>query len=238
MNKICSLLIVALPISFYLLPNTVVAQTTGTIDFLWQGDTYTPPFYKGRALWSNQSKLILVGIPNIPGVSNPASLEYIWTRNGQVLGPSNGTGRNSLAFYDSVLGRAQNIKLEVLSGDGAILASGTINLGPVRPSLLIYENNPLYGILFNKEVTSNYSMRGEEVTFAGFPLFFNSKSRHDVKVQYQWLTNTGTVERSNSVTYRVPDGLRGSSRVTVDAKHSRELIQTARRSFVVKFGDE
>jgi len=86
------------------------------VDILWQGETYTPPFYKGRALWSSQSRITFLAIPHGAGIGNPANLTYRWTQNGTVLGNINGIGKNTLSFTDSVLSKPQTIKIDVLSG--------------------------------------------------------------------------------------------------------------------------
>lgn len=206
------------------------------IDFLIQGDNYTPAFYKGLPLWTNQTKVTILAIPSIPGVTNTRGLNYKWTKNNVVLGTVSGIGRNSLAFIDSVLGKSQTIKLEVLSANSAILASETFTLTPTAPSLLVYEDNPLYGVIFHREASTGYSLIGQEVTFTAFPLFYSIRDRFDPGVNYLWRTNTGDSETRNSVTYRTPEGVSGSSQVTLSADHKDYIIQSARKSFLVEFG--
>src|SRR3990167_742525 len=102
--------IIFLSTIYFLLTTVVLAQS---VDILWQGDTYTPPFYKGKSLWSNQSRITFVAIPQ--GLGNPASLNYKWTKNGTVLGNINGIGKNTLSFTDSILSRPQTIRVDILS---------------------------------------------------------------------------------------------------------------------------
>lgn len=221
----------------FLFPSSLQAQE---IDFLVQGDTYTPAFYKGRSLWSNQSRVIIVAIPQIPGIQNTSNLFYKWSKNGVVLGGEqgiNGIGQNSLAFTDSILGKPQNIELEVLTSDGVVLVSGTTAVTPRPPSLLVYEDNPLYGVLFHREAGAGYALRDREITFAAFPLFFSATTRFDSAIEYSWRTNTGGFEARNSVTYRTPEGASGSSSVTAEAEHRDKIIQSARKNFLVQFGN-
>ena len=56
---------------YSLLFTVVNAQS---VDLLWQGETYVPPFYKGKSLWSDQSRITLFAIPQ--GLGNPANLNY------------------------------------------------------------------------------------------------------------------------------------------------------------------
>lgn len=210
------------------------------IDVLWQGDTYSPPFYKGRPLWTHQSQITLVAMPHviISGVEkSPSALVYKWTKNGTVLGNISGVGKNSLTLTDSILSKPQTIKVDALTDKNTLLASQTLEITPLSPTLLVYEDSPLYGILFHKEVGSGYAIKSQEVTFTAFPLFFSTSNRLNSLIQYTWNTNAGDTEKNNSVTYRVPDGASGSSQVTVRAEHKSNLIQFASKSFLVEFGN-
>lgn len=218
-----------------LIPSLSAAQE---IDFLIQGDTYTPAFYRGRPLWSSQSRVIIQAIPRIPG-ANASTLFYRWSKNGTVLGGDqgvNGIGRDALAFTDATFGKPQEIRLEILSSEDEVLASKAITISPVSPSVLVYEDNPSYGLLFNREVGSEVSLRQDEVTFASIPLNFSVASRVDPVARYSWRTNTGGVDQKNSVTYRAPEGIKGSSQVTASVSHPDKLLQSARKSFLVNFG--
>jgi hypothetical protein len=218
---------------YFLLATSVFAQS---VDILWQGEGYTPPFYKGRTLWSNQSIITLVAIPQ--GAGNPSSLNYKWIKNGTVLGLVSGAGRSSLSFADTVFSKPQTIEVEILNAAEEELASNSVTILPTLPLALVYEDNPLYGVMFHREASSGYRLRGEEVTFTTFPLFFSAVDRGDPNVSYSWKTNTGVREDKNSVTYRIPEGASGASTVSVELSFTDLIRQTADRSFLVKFGDE
>lgn len=204
------------------------------IDLLWQGETYTPPFYRGRALWSNQSRITIVAIPHDLG--NPGALNYKWTKNGTVLGNINGVGKNSLSFVDSVLSRPQTIEVEIVASDKTVLAKNSVYLVPRAPTLAVYENNPLYGFMFNREV-SGYEMQSKEVVLAAFPFFFSASNRSDFSIQYNWISNTGGKNTQSSVTYRAPDEGSGSSQITLRVKSVENLMQSASKSLLIKFND-
>lgn len=219
--------------SLLLTPALVRAQS---VDILWQGETYTPPFYQGRPLWSKQSIITFVAIPQ--GLGNSANLNYKWTRNGTVLGNTNGIGRNYLSFADSVLSRPQTIKVEIVSGEEEILASASTTVIPTSPILAVYENNPLYGFMFHREAGDVQELKEREVTFAVFPLFFSAFEREDNILKYEWRTNAGGIETGDSVTYRTPENTAGSSRVTVRVSNISQIMQDANKNFLIQFGHE
>ncbi len=215
-----------------LIPSISSAQS---VDLLWQADTYTPPFYKGRALWSNQSGITFVAVPT--GLGNPSNLNYRWTRNGTVLGSISGPGRSTMRYSDSILGRAQTVSVDVISSTQEILASASVSLRPITPSILVYENNPLYGYMFHKEASGGYEISDIEVTFSIFPLFFTASHRMDGLVGYEWRANNGAKENSNSATYRIPEGSSGTAQISAKAASSAMVLQEAAKSFSVRFGN-
>ena len=220
-------------LAFYsLLLNSTYAQE---VDLLWQGETYTPPFYQGRTLWSNQSRITFLAIPQ--GLGNPNNLNYKWTKNGIVLGNINGIGRNSFFFYDSILSKPQSVMVEILSEQGAVLASASNIVTPTLPELVVYENNPLYGFMFHREINGEYQFQDKETTFTAFPLFFSTLNRLDPMIDYQWQTNNTGVETKNSVTYRTPENTSGSSEIRVRVSNRDKITQDASKRFLVKFGD-
>lgn len=218
--------------TYFLLPISINAQS---VDLLWQGETYAPPFYKGRALWSNQSKITFVAIPQ--GLGSPASLYYKWTKNGTVLGNVSGVGRNYLYSYDSALSRPQNVEINILSGPkGTVLASASTLVVPIPPALVVYENNPLYGFMFHREIGGTHQLKEKEVTFTAFPFFFSVFDRLNNDIGYEWRTNVGEAQIRNSVTYRTPEDESGVSAIGVRATSKSKILQTADNDFLVQFG--
>ena len=211
------------------------------VDILWQGDVYAPPFYQGRELWTNQSEIIIQAIPHIKdgvgGELNPTTLTYKWWKNSTVLGTANGVGKNSITFTGSIIDRPQVIKIEILNSDGALLASASKEFSPVVPSLLVYENNPLYGIMFNKEVGSSYKMTDSEITFIAFPLFFSSLEKDPEFLKYNWRTNAGGAGNTSSVTYKSPENTSGSARISVRISNEDRIIQSSEKSFLLNFNE-
>lgn len=218
---------------YYLLSTSALAQS---VDLLWQADTYTSPFYKGRALWSNQSRITLTAVPH--GLGSSANLIYKWTRNGTVLGNISGRGQNTIAFTDSVLSRPQTFKVDILSNDEIVLTSMSSTFIPTSPNLVIYENNPLYGFMFHREMSGTRQLEEREITFTAFPFFFSASNRMDDALGYEWRTNTGGVETKNSVTYRTPEDAAGVSRVSIRAFNQDKIMQDTNKSFLVQFGNQ
>ncbi|MBX4181407.1 hypothetical protein KW807_00910 [Candidatus Parcubacteria bacterium] len=216
----------------FLSTHSVLAQS---VDLLWQAQTYTPPFYEGKALWSKQSVIRLVAIPQ--GLGTPSNLIYKWIRNDTVLGNISGVGKNTLTYVDSILSRPQTFEVQILSSDDSVLARDSVSLAPRDPSIAVYENNPLYGFLFHREVGGEYDLREKEVSFGAFPYFFSVANRVNNQANYEWRVNNGSAQLGASVTYRAPEDNSGSSIVSIKASHVQDIVQEVKKDFLVKFGE-
>jgi len=234
-RKIWVRFLILLLVVGYLLLVSAQSALAQEVELLWQGETYTPPFYEGKSIWSTHSRITIVALPSIPNIQNINNLEYIWTKNGEVQGTISGVGKNYFSFSDSIFSKPTLIKVSVLSSDGSSLVSKEIELTPSFAKVLVYENNPLYGLMFHKEVGELYSINNNEVTFTSFPLFFSTIVKNSNVVDYSWTSNAGKGENSNSVTYRVPDGTSGSSRITAKASHTNKFKQGGQKTFIVEF---
>ena len=216
-----------------LIPTFASAQS---VDLLWQGETYTPPFYQGRSLWSTESSVTIFALAHNLGSRN--SLNYKWTKNGTILGSLSGVGKNTLSIRDTIISRPQTIKVEIISVNGSVLASAQTNLTPTPSMITVYENNPLYGFMFHQTAGSEYELKDREITFTAFPFFFKTLTRSPSHLNYEWRTDNGGIEKNNSVTYRTPDNATGSSKVSLRVFNTNEISQDAQKSFLVKFGNE
>lgn len=206
-----------------------------SVDILWQGEVYTPPFYQGKTFWAKQSRVTLVAVPQ--GLGNPANLNYKWIKNGTVLGNINGVGKNTISFTDSILSKGKTIEVEIISGQKS-LASASVFIKPIAPVLTVYENNPLYGFMFHKEVGDVYNIQGQEITLAMFPLFVSALGHADSVLNYEWETNGKNTGSSNSATYRIPENTSGSSKIGVSFSNTKEITQRAGKDFLVQFENQ
>lgn len=216
-----------------LLPTFVSAQS---VDILYTGVNYTPPFYRGGSLWSQEGSLMFLAVPQ--GLGNPANLNYKWTKDGTVLGSVSGIGQNALYSNDPLFSKPQTVKVEIVAPDDTIVASASVSVTPIKPIILVYEKHPLYGFLFNQEASPNYRLTGPETTFAAFPLFFSTTNRENSSVNYSWKSSAGEDSAVSTVTYRIPENSSGQASISVKAANPASIRQMADKSFLVQFGNE
>lgn len=207
----------------------------GSVDLLWQGSGYTPPFYKGRTLWGNQTSLKLLAIPNVKNTSG-SNLVYQWSLDDKILGDSSGSDKNNLIFSDSILGLPRTVSVGIYK-NGELSAKNTLVLRPIQPSVNVYENSGLYGIRFENQLRENIVLGEGEKSFTAFPMFF-SFSRLSGSIKYLWQSTGGADQTTNTVTYKTPIGVSGVSSVKIRATNINRILQDASDNLTVKFGKE
>jgi hypothetical protein len=212
-----------------------------SVDIIWEADTYTPPFYKGKAMFTPQEKAVFVAMPNITDPSgvqtDPKTLTYKWSRDQEVLGHLSGYGQNYLTYTGNILMRPVETRVEINNGNAS--ASGYIYVTTKDPETYLYEKNPLYGIMFNKEISNNFVFGDkEERTLAVFPYFFGINSRSANNLKYKWTLNYNQVEvpeNQSEITLRNVDKLEGRSLINVTTKNKSNFLQEAATKTYVDF---
>jgi hypothetical protein len=214
--------------------------STGDVDLLIEGNTYTPPLYKGRSLFTGQSVVTIVAIPALVsgGIRrSPQELIYTWEKNNEIIQDISGYGKDTVNFLGSVLSRPFTVTVTVEDPNSDATASKSIVVTPQQPQVLIYEKNPLYGSIFEKAVLNKFYFDREEVGLTAIPYFFSVTSRSDRNIAYTWLENSKELKDptlGSDIRFGNEGRTRnGLSAVEVGATHLSNLLQSARIGFVL-----
>ena len=187
------------------------------VDLLVDSDSYTPPFYRGRALPAIGTSIRLVALahpPTIGGIAqSPSNLIYTWKQDDRVVGNVSGQGRSSATLPSAMLYGSTNIEVDVESTNHILVGSATISIPATEPAVLLYEDNPLIGIAFNHALANTNVIPETEATFAAVPFFASASSANDPRLEYSWTLN------ANAITPSVSD----PSELTVNSAHSNGL---------------
>ncbi len=212
------------------------------VDIIFEAETYTPPFYKGKAGFTEEAGLVLAAIPHVYDENGrklpPASLTYKWSRNGNIVGISSGEGKSSLRFKGSYLAGTENIKVEVTSAGNTVKATASLVLKPENPKVLVYENNPLYGIIYNRAISDQFRLLETEVSLTAIPYFF-SKQPESGNIIMEWLVNGSPFagESGDTITLRNEAGTSGKSSVEISVNNLKERFQQAEENLLINFGN-
>jgi len=212
------------------------------LDVLWQANSYTPPFYEGKALFAPEGTVTIMAMPGFistgGSVIGSKKLIYTWTENDTVLGDQSGYGVNTLTLTGDVISKPLNIDVDVKSTDGTLEADQDVIINPENPEALLYADDPLYGILFNHAITDTYGLSAQEVTFQSFPFYFNGKDRTNSDLSYNWQLNNSQIlsgNSSDSMTFRNTQSNAGTASISLGISSVSEILQNASASFNLDF---
>lgn len=213
------------------------------VTLLWQAYSYTPPFYKGKALFPFQGTVAVAAIPFFVTESgekmDARELVYTWEEDGKVVGSASGYGNSLFAFVGGVPMREKTVSVEVGSEDNTLLASAEIVIQPVAPRLLLFENHPRYGILFNKALTNSFALQGDEVRLSAVPFFFEAARRADAALEYLWQANFSPLqgEKAPDIALRRVSGRAGDATVSLEARRAERSFQGDHTQLTVSFAE-
>ena len=190
-----------------------------SMDLLWESDSFTPPFYKGRALPSAGSGVTLVAIPHFfrqGGAEVPADqVVYTWKKDGEILGSLSGRGKSSARIRGSLLFGNDVISVEATSLDGAFSGEASARIKDVEPDLILYEDHPLFGVLYHRALIGTTFIPETEMSFTASPYFAAITNADDSNLEYAWRVNEADV---------VPNPLKPSE-ITINAEKSSGIAR-------------
>lgn len=214
------------------------------VDLIWEANTYTPPLYRGKALFTPQASVHIVAIPHLTNQSgqkiDPATLTYTWKQDSRILGTESGRGKSSLSVRGTMLLKPLVVSVEVTSPDSTLSAADSIELDALNPTVSVYTDNPLYGILYNRALRDTFRLEGNESRLIAVPFNFSGKSRNASNLSYNWSVNGEDASYDpadpSTITLRHEGEGSGNSIVSVSVGNTREIMQKTSGRFEVFFG--
>lgn len=221
--------------------NKIITIQPADIDLLWQVSSYVPPFYQGKALYPHQGLITFTAVPNVSADKSITkalgSYIYTWKKDSDVLGDFSGYGKNTFSLRGTIISRPFTIEVEIRSTEGVSLGSATATVSPRSPQVALYENNPLLGVLYNKNL-SNYTMLDKELSVTAVPFYFNAGTE-PVSLQYKWTMNGKSIasqDDPSTLTVRDTTGVSGNSTVGLQISNVLKTLQFASDSMSITFG--
>lgn len=205
------------------------------VDLLWEAQTYTPPFYKGRSLISPESTVKIVAMTDFVSggsVISPKDLVFTWKENSKIIEGASGYGKN--VFYTTAPKPygTLNISVDVSSTHGTLVGSKTLSVGVSNPKVVLYEKSPLEGVLYNGALGSLISLSsGSELNIQAEPYFISP-----LGAQYDWYMNSALISSGQrSLLVRNEENPSGASALEMVARNTVNTFQVANSSVRVEF---
>ncbi len=226
--------------------NTIIQSFSfrpSNVDLIWEALTYTPPFYKGRALYTHGAQVKVVAIPDLRVNNtplNPDTLIYEWQVNRKNIPSASGFGKKTYVVQkaDTVNG-PMNIGVTVSDRNGDLVAKKEIALTPTQGEIIFYSFDPLLKTRYETALSGTFNFNTPEVTLVASPYFFPTQSRKDPDLQYQWnLNGTLLYPQTNdlsSLAFRPPADVQGTSNLILTVSHPNSIFAQARKSLIFNF---
>jgi hypothetical protein len=214
------------------------------VNLVWEADTYTPPLYSGKALYTGGSPLKVAAYPvviiNGVQVAN-GSLSYQWRRNDEVVANASGLGRNVFSFVGDQLQAGEEVGVDIYIGNSKV-GHGRTTIPANEPLLLIYNRDPLRGVEYEQALPQSIALTGREITLQAEPYFVSNNSKNGGRISYEWLLNgeetSGPDSAQGVLTLRQEGGGSGTAYLGVAAQNENnsQFVQRAEAQMQISFG--
>lgn len=205
---------------------------SASVDVIWEAiDSYTPPFYKGKALAPIGGKIRVTAIPS---ATAPKTLSYSWQYNGDAVLNQSGSNKTSITIKTDVLGTNESFSVRAIGG--SFTGSGSTQVQLRDPQILVYQKSNGF-IDYTRGSTRDVYITTPGVTLRAEPFNFSIINSVDKSVSLGFvLDGQSFVGTSNAQELSItrPDTT-GDSPFSVTATSLRERLQTIKRSFTLHF---
>ncbi len=218
--------------------NTISKQlaiSPADINLLWEApDSYVPPFYKGKALFSQESPVKVVVLLN-SDKSNSAS--YNWKLDDNSKIDSSGYGKSFYVFNKSFLDRSNTIEVSASGLLGNNIGSGKITLGNWDPKIVFYKKDLTFGTIWEQALGDNFTINSKGDTIVAEPYFISPKDLNSSDLKLTWTlgnSDISTPETKNEISIK-PDTKNGSSIIGITIENIKKMFLKVNKQINVNF---
>ncbi len=232
-----SIIISILLIIPVIIPYGVFAQSADfEVDLLWEAiGSYTPPFYKGKALPSLEANIHAVAIPSSPSLD----LMYVWEKDGQRQPGQSGRNKNSFGYVANPLEQGSSVSVTASYSSGDVTAQERINISYKNSEVLFYEHSLDFGTLFNKNIKNGHSVgESKKISLTAIPYFLSTNTLNSKDIEMIWFTNnTALPEQTikNKISLEGQDGTIGESIISIFIKNKTKIFEEGKVGISLQF---
>ena len=210
---------------------------------LWQSndDSYTPPFYKGKALPTPDSEVKVVAMPEIrtgSGLIDSKNMTYAWKKDYTNNVDGSGYGKNFFLFTNDYLENSNNISVTASTLDQKYSNQAYINIGTTEPKILFYKRDNNVGTVWEKILMTSHRIQGPEIVEAA-PYFISPKYLQSPTLIWRWFINDSLVSLSgpkkNLMPIQAMIGVSGTSKLRLEVENRNKIFQTTNKEINIEF---
>lgn len=208
------------------------------VDLLWEANSYTPPFYKGKSLPTYKSIVRMIAIPRINTPSSrPEDYYYKWSMQG-ATGLGEGMGKSNALVPMGYANSKTQVRVEASIPGDTSRGSMTSYIPTVEPVLAFYEQDPLLGIRLTKALGSSVTTINKEFIVRAVPYYFSNEDMGNGTIVYTWQKDGSNVPRGfnpNVFGVRKNGEKTEATNISLQVQNSKRILQRAGNGIVINF---
>jgi hypothetical protein len=213
----------------------VISYEPSYLDIIFEPQTRVPDFYQGRAVPSIGSQVNATALLNNGEIINPRELIYTWRLNNRVLegGPIKGTNQVS---FEVPRGQDHILALEIINQSGEVLGRRTIMINSIRPELVLYPSNSLYGVS-PIAIDREFVLTDQSATLVAEPYFMDIQAYNDPEI-IEWEINGAQTTTNAPSPYQITiqqTSEEGQANVTFQVRSRTEILQSGQAGINIRF---
>ena len=171
---------------------TFVDISASSVDLLWEApNSYTPPFYKGKALPGPESLVKFTAIPTSENsINSSQNSQFYWEHNQEENSRNNGRGKASFSFILSPLRNQETVSVRSITSGRTATAETTISFFPMSVSVYPLSSG---GEPFILRSLRNGDVINREITFFSAPYGASPKYLDNRTISFSWKINSAQV---------------------------------------------
>lgn len=211
---------------------TSIVIRPASIDLIWEAiDSYTPAFYKGKALAPIGGRIRVTAVPS---AGAPRTLSYLWNYNDSAVPSQSGVNKNSITIKTDVLGGNEVFNLQ--ASGGTFIGSGKTSVSLRDPDVVIYQKSNGF-IDYAHGSIGNISVNLPGVTLRAEPFNFSYTKNLGQSIGVNFILGDQSFTGINNLQelpITRPESS-GESDLVVEVVSLRERLQAAKRTFTLGF---
>ena len=187
-----------------------------------------PVLYAGKPLVPLGGSVRVVAVADLKTVDGktivPSALAYEWAVDETKIASASGIGKDTIVVASPLQYRERSVAVTVRSQDESVGSGASLSLSPQEPTVRIYRNDSLLGIMYDHALASSYTISTPEASFFGAPYSFPAATGAPL---LQWFLNGSAAQTGSSITLRPTGTGKGSASLSVTASAGDSSTATA-----------
>jgi len=186
-----------------------------------------PVLYPGKPLVPIGGSVRVVAVANMRNSAGkivaPETLSYSWTVDDTQIINSSGIGKDAIIVASPLKYRSRSVSVDVTDQNGVVVGGESVSISAQEPSIRIYQNDSLLGILYDHALSGSYTIKEEEDSLFATPFSFPTTDNAPL---LKWFLNGVEAGTKNSITLRPAGSGQGSASLSIVASSGNSTMAT------------